>query len=201
MQQGGSDGGVGGEEAEHGCHVGRYHAAALGDAAQGFAPRPEGQGKLLFHGIGRHDRFSGFGAAGFGQCGGQSRHGCRDGGKREGGTDHAGGGGQDVHDVDPEGLRRQAAHLFRGLDPVGGAGVGDPAVAHDGAGGAVFQMPFRHGQGSTLDQVPGIHRRRCRWPVGENQGQVLFAPVFPDAAVDPRGGKTPGGGNAALNEG
>ena len=66
LERHGGDGCVGGQEAEHGGHVGRDHAAALGDAAQlaHFAAQGEAHGNLLGDGIGGHDGLSRARAAG-----------------------------------------------------------------------------------------------------------------------------------------
>ena len=133
------NGNVGGDEHQHGRHVGMDHAAAFGDAADtaGFVPQSELYGDLLLHGVGGHDALGGGLAAGFRQPLHQGGKPCGDGVDGQGQTDDAGGSDHDIVGGDPQLRRRQSAHLLGNFDAVCVAGIGVAAVADDGLGGTV----------------------------------------------------------------
>ena len=172
MQHGGGNRRVGGEEHQHGRHVGVDHAAALGDAAQtaGLSAQGEFHSNLLANGVGGHDALGGGSSALRGQPGNQLRQTRRDGVNGQGLTDDAGGGDDHVVGRNAQGFGCQGAHFLGNLDAVCVAGVGVAAVADYRLGNSVGKMLFRHGQGRALDQIGSIYRSGAAGHAAENQG-------------------------------
>ena len=177
------------------------HAAALGNAADvtGLTPQSEFQGDFLGDGVGGHNGLAGITAAGLRQLSGQ---GIDVGGYRvqaQGQTDDAGGSHHHVLRGDSKGLTGQIAHPLGDFQAVGVAGIGVAAVADHCLGLAVGDVCFGHGQRGALDQIGGVYCCGMGGHLTVDQGQVLFGPVFPDAAVKACGGKSFCGADAAGN--
>ena len=88
-------------------------------------------------------------------------------------------------------LLHQGAHAPGDVQPVGVAGVGVAAVADDGAGLSVFQVFLGHQDGRALHQVLGIHPGGGAVRVADDEGQIPFGLIVPDAAVDAAGPGSP----------
>ena len=201
----GRNGAVGGQEAEHGAHVGVDHAAALGDAAHADSLAAHGglHGHLLFHGVSGHDgvgrRVAGL--RGSRQRTVQLRHAVLDDLHVEGLADDAGGGHQHVLGLAADGLGRRRAHLLGVLLAVGGAGVGVAAVGDDGPGLSVRQVDLVHMDGRGLHHVFRKHGGRGALHIGDDQGHILLpGGVGLDAHMDAGGLEALGGADAAFHK-
>ena len=203
LQQLLGDGAVGGDEAQHGAHVGVNHAGALGDGPQldRFPAHVEGEGDLLFHCIGGHNGGGGAVGAVLSQVGGQLWHAELDGADIDGLADDAGGADGKVPRFPACSGGRGGAHGLGVFVAAGTAGVGVAAVGHDAPGGAVLQVVHGHVDGGGLYPVQGIHPGGGTLPVREDHGQVVLvrAAAGLHAAVDASGLKALGGAHAAGN--
>ena len=201
LQHSGLDLGVGGDEEQHGGHVGVDHAGALGNGAHaaGLAAHGEFDGHLFRMGVGGHNGGGSVVAASLG--GGQLGGGLRDAlGERlnaHGLADDAGGGGQHVVGADAQLLGDDLAGLLGQLNAVGGAGISVAAVDHDSLGVAVLEMLAIHRDGRTVDLVGGVAAGTGAADVRLDKCQIQLGMVMPDAAMHTGGGETGGCTDAA----
>ncbi len=188
MQQLRGDGGVGGQEAEHGGHVGRDHPTPLGDAAQG-AGSPV-RWKVTANSFLRVSVVMMASAAREPPCADRRGHQLRqprlDGLQGKGRADDAGGGHQHVRPrrfpaplppgppCPPPFPRRRRRRCWQ------------CRCCRSRPGRNRAQMPLGHRQRRALDHVLGVDGGGGRRAVGHNQRQIPLAPVLPDAAVDAR---------------
>ncbi len=127
------DGAVGGDEAQHGAHVGMDHAGALGDGAECHGPAADraGEGKLLLHRVGGHDgagrRVGAFRPGG--EARRRLRHPRPNGGDVEGLADDAGGGHHEVGGCAAGGPGGQPGHLLGVLVAMGQQALALPLLA------------------------------------------------------------------------
>ena len=170
LQHGGRNGGVGGDEDEHGRHIGVDHAHALADGADAalFAAQHKAVGDLLFDGVGGHDALRRL-VAMFAQPCRQGGHARRDGLERERLADDARGGDDDVCRRHARILFHEGAHALRDLDAVRVAGVGVAAVAHHRPRIAVGDVFFGDEDGRALDEVLRIDARSRAAHVADDQ--------------------------------
>jgi len=190
---------------KHGGHVGRDHAAALGDAAQlaHFAAQGEAHGNLLGDGIGGHDGLSRARAAGgrILQRVGQLAEILFKRLQRHGLADHARGGHNDVLGFHTDVFFHQRAHALGDFDAVGVTGIGVAAVADDGLRDAVFHVFLRNQNRRALDQILRIDAGCIGGYFTDDQGHVAPSAVAPDAHMLARGGEALRGRRAAGDEG
>ncbi|GAF25522.1 hypothetical protein MTY_0857 [Moorella thermoacetica Y72] len=194
------DGSVGGQEAEHGAHIGVDHARPLGDAGNSYRLSPQGQldGDLFDPGIGGHDGCRRISASLHRQPGGSGLDAGGDFIHRQGHADDAGGGHHHLPWFATDGSGRDYRHLPGvPVTPLPGTGIGIAAVGDNGPGQAGLEVFRRHPQGRRLDPVAGIDGRRRRRHLAHNQSQVQFF-LF-QTGMNAGGEKTPRGGDAAGN--
>ena len=184
------DGAVGGEEAEHGAHVGVDHAAALGNAAHtdSLSAYSGLHRHLFFHRVGGHD---GVGRGIAGRLGGlqqriELRNAVLDHIHLQRLSDDAGGGHQHVAAGAADGLGRRVAHPLRIFLPLGSAGIGVAAVTDNGLGLPVGQMGPAHQDRGGLHHVGGKHPRGRAHHIGYDERDILFLYIMGlDPHVDP----------------
>jgi len=193
---------VGGDEAEHGRHVGMDHPRALGHATDGdFASvHLEAHREFLATRVAGHDRLRRVFAALMRQlCYGlvdslvNERHG-QPGADAPGGTDQP--------------FLRFGLKLFRRMFNRA-LGIGDSAdacagiratgVDHDTANFAFLRVLHGKFDGRGLDQIRGKRRRHFRGNIRNDESQVLFAARFDSAGYADRL-KALGRGNSAPFE-
>ena len=194
LQEGLGDGGVGGQEAEHGGHVGVDHAGALGHPAQAVGPETDGQ--VLGAGVGGHDG-QGEVAAPFPL---QSYPLHRQGDLLHGqvGADDAGGGHHHVLGRHPQATGSQTRHLAGVLQAAGaGGGIGAARVGDDRLGAAIGQVLAGDQQGGRLHAVAGVDGGRRAGRLGVEEPQVVFVGVVADAGMGGPGQEAGRGGDAA----
>ena len=73
-------------------------------------------------------------------------------------------------------------------------------ITDDCLGKAIGNMIFGNGEGGTLHQIGGIHRRRMGGKFTENECEVPLRAVFANATVDAVGGEPLCGTDAAGNQ-
>ena len=114
------DGGIGGDNCDHGGHIGHDHARALAHAAYRIdiarmtrSLTDVGHGVLLGVRVGRHDGASGIGATVGGERLVGSRNGCLKRVDRQNLANHTRGGNQDLLGLAANNLRCDVAGLAR----------------------------------------------------------------------------------------
>ncbi len=197
------DAGVGGDEAEHGGHVGADHAGAFGDAADAERAVAAGDfdGEGFGAGVAGHDGLSGF----FGPFGVEffaERFDVRcDALHGHGHADDAGGADEDLAHADAEGFGRGLGHEFGVLDAArSGAGVGVAAVGDDGAGVGFAHVLSGDADAGGLDLVGGEDGFGVGGVIGDDEGEVeSFDLRILDAAGDGTGAEALGGGDTSVD--
>jgi hypothetical protein len=197
------DAGVGGDEAEHGGHVGADHAGAFGDTAdaEGAVAARDFDGEGLGAGVAGHDGLGGFigsfGVEFFAERideGSDAFHG-------HGHADDAGGADEDLAHADAEGFGGGLGHEFGVLDAArAGAGVGVAAVGDDGAGVGFAHVLSGDANAGGLDLIGGEDGLGVGGVVGDDEGEVeTFDLRIFDAASDGAGAEAFGGSDTSVD--
>ena len=189
LQQRRGNGGIGGDEAEHGVHVRLDHTRAFGDDAEAhaFTAQTGFRRPGLHAGIGGHDGFR-YGAA----VRGGKRHRCR-----------VDAGAQDIHRQPFADDTGGSHYHFIGPAAEAGGGIsgGIAGIIHPGCAGTDARIDddrpcpaIRHGfarHHNRCRRHPVLCKNRChrRRTVGNNQGDIFFT-AFLDAGADPGSAET-----------
>ena len=206
------DGGIGGDNRDHGGHVGHDHARALAHSAHRIdiarmtrSLTDVGHGVLLGVRVGRHDGASGIGST----VGGERLVGSRNGGlkrvDRQNLANHARGGNQNLLGLAADDLRCDAARLARackaGLTR-GGVGIarvdrnaGDDTVTLVGTA----QVGTAHLHGRRAKAIGGKHAGTGTGFIGHDERVIQTLGVLAEPSVDARSFKTSRSRNATLD--
>ena len=206
------DGGIGGDNCNHGGHVGHDHARALAHSAYRIdiarmtrSLTDVGHGVLLGVRVGRHDGASGIGAT----VGGERLVGSRNGGlkrvDRQNLANHTRGGNQNLLGLAADDLRCDAARLARackaGLTR-GGVGIarvdrnaGDDSVTLVGTA----QVGTAHLHGRRAKAIGGKHAGTGTGFIGHDERVIQTLGVLAEPSMDARSLKTSRSRNAALD--
>ena len=191
------DGSIGGDDRDHGGHVGHNHARALAHAAHridiarmAIGIADVGHGIFLGMRIGRHDGAGRIGAT----VGGERLVGSRNGGfervDRQNLANHARGGDQDLLGLAADNLRGDVASLTRagkaGLTR-GGVGIarvnrnaGDDTVALVGAA----QVGTAHLHGRRAKAVGGKHTGTGARLIGHDERIIQTLGILAESGMD-----------------
>src|SRR5690606_22348886 len=191
-QQVGRNGGVGGQKAQHGGHVGPDHAGALADARDGYGriAQLQAAGRHLGQGVGGHDAVGGGQPVGGVEAFygfGQGRYQPVD---RQGFKNDAGGKGQHLLGVEPQQRGRRLAGLQACLQAaLAGSGVGVAGIDHQSADLlAAGQVAFAYLHGGGPETVAGEDSGHGAAFGKAKDGQVFMVGLadagFGDADVD-----------------
>ena len=197
--------GIGGDEAEHRCHIGINHSGALGDSpdAHDFSTEGELHRYFFWKSVAGHDGFSGLPASSGGECLGKRGDGGLDFFDGHLDADSARRADEDLSWLNAESGGGGGGHPFGGLDAdETGAGVGVSRVGNDRPDIFIAEVNDGNANWGGLDSVgckSGGGNGFC-WRINEGDIWAIWITGF-DSSVGTSGDESLWGGHSSCDFG